>query len=171
MLSNLSQPHTMTYLSSHPQRFYKKVLLKIGQNSQENTCARISFSSNFNKKEALAQVVSCKFTKFSRTYFLQNTFGGCFWTYIPMIGKFWGWLGRLFFFGWCKNLNPGNVHSTKKSLRKYVKNWFDVKKKSKYVNQTCCNKRRIYLPHMYSRFIIWLNGDQNYLESISGAFD
>ena len=44
----------------------KKLFLKISQNSQENTCARVSFlkklqteTSNFIKKEALAQVFSC----------------------------------------------------------------------------------------------------------------
>ena len=38
-----------------PEMFYeKKVLLVISQNSQENTCARLSFSSNFIKKETLA---------------------------------------------------------------------------------------------------------------------
>ena len=42
----------------------KKVFLKTSQNSQENTCASVSFliklqtSGNFIKKEALAQVFS-----------------------------------------------------------------------------------------------------------------
>ena len=42
----------------------KKVFLKVSQNSQKNTCARVSFliklqtSGNFIKKEALAQVFS-----------------------------------------------------------------------------------------------------------------
>ena len=35
---------------------WKKVLLEISQNSQENTCARV-----FIKKETLAQVLSCEF--------------------------------------------------------------------------------------------------------------
>ena len=45
----------------------KKVFLKISQNSQENTCARVSFLIKlqaFIKKETLAQVFSCKFVKF-----------------------------------------------------------------------------------------------------------
>ena len=48
----------------------KKVLLKISENSQENTCARASFllscrpqTCNFIKKEALAQVFYCEFSE------------------------------------------------------------------------------------------------------------
>ena len=50
MLRHLSQPHAMTYLNSHPEVFYKKVLLKVLQNSQENSCEGISFSCSFNEK-------------------------------------------------------------------------------------------------------------------------
>ena len=32
-----------SYRSSRPEVFYKKDVLKISQNSQENTCARVSF--------------------------------------------------------------------------------------------------------------------------------
>ena len=45
--------------------FYKKVRLKVLQNSQESSCAQVLFSSNFNKNEAPAQVVSCGFCKIS----------------------------------------------------------------------------------------------------------
>ena len=41
---------------------YKKVFLKISQNSQENTCGRVSFLKkglHFMKKETLVQVFSC----------------------------------------------------------------------------------------------------------------
>ena len=62
--------------SSRPEVFFKKVLLKFSQNSQENTCARVSFliklqasACNFLKKEALAQVFSCEFWEiFKNTY-------------------------------------------------------------------------------------------------------
>ena len=54
----------------------KKVFLKIPQNSQENTCARVSYliklqasSCNFIKKETLAQVFSCQFCEISRNTF------------------------------------------------------------------------------------------------------
>ena len=54
--------------------FVKKVFFKISQNSQENTCARVSFliklqACNFIKKETLAQVFSCEFCEI-----LKNTF-------------------------------------------------------------------------------------------------
>ena len=57
----------------------KKVFLKISQNSQENTCARISFlvklqaePCNFIKKETLAKVFSCEFREiFKNTFFTE----------------------------------------------------------------------------------------------------
>ena len=59
-----------------PEVFYKKVFLKNSQNSEENTCARVSFliklqasALNFIKKEALAQVFSREFCKI-----FKNTF-------------------------------------------------------------------------------------------------
>ena len=58
----------------------KKVFLKISQNSQENTWARVSFltelqaeACNFIKEKTLAQVFSCEFAKFLRTPFSKNT--------------------------------------------------------------------------------------------------
>ena len=58
----------------------KKAFLKISQNLQENTWARVSFLTelqaqayNFIKEKTLAQVFSCEFAKFLRTPFSQNT--------------------------------------------------------------------------------------------------
>ena len=58
----------------------EKVFLEISQNSQENTCARVSFliklqawASNFIKKETLAQVFSCEFCEISKNTFLHRT--------------------------------------------------------------------------------------------------
>ena len=52
------------------------MFLEISQNSQENTCARVSFlikACNFIKKETLAQVFSCEFCKFSKnTFFTEH---------------------------------------------------------------------------------------------------
>ena len=49
------------------------MFLEILQNSQENTCARVSFliklqalAFNFIKKETLAQVFSCEFWEISK---------------------------------------------------------------------------------------------------------
>ena len=54
----------------------KKVFLKISQNSQENTCARVSFliklQFGFIKKEALAQVFSCEFSEISKDNFFHR---------------------------------------------------------------------------------------------------
>ena len=59
----------------------KKVLLKISQNSQKNTCARGSFliklqasdsACNFIKNETLVQVFSCEFCEsFKNTFFSE----------------------------------------------------------------------------------------------------
>ena len=58
----------------------KKVFLEISENSQENTCARVSFvinlqasACNFMKKEALAQVFSCEFSEISKNIFFHRT--------------------------------------------------------------------------------------------------
>ena len=49
------------YVSSHPEMFYKKVFLKVLQNSQEKSCAEVSFSCNFKKNKALELVISYEF--------------------------------------------------------------------------------------------------------------
>ena len=58
----------------------KRVLLEISQNSQENTCARVSFlikmqasTCNFIKKETLAQVFSCEYSEISKNNFSYRT--------------------------------------------------------------------------------------------------
>ena len=57
----------------------KKLFREISQNSQENTCARVSLLiklqakvSNFFKKETLAKVFPVNFVKFRRTSFLAE---------------------------------------------------------------------------------------------------
>ena len=50
----------------------KKVFLEISQNSQENTCARVSFSF-FIKRETLTHVFSCGFCEmFQNTFFIEH---------------------------------------------------------------------------------------------------
>ena len=49
--------------------FLKKEFLEISRNSQENTCARVSFLSLFIKKETLAQVFSSEFCEFFKYTF------------------------------------------------------------------------------------------------------
>ena len=48
------------------------MFLEISQNSQENTCARVSFLIKF-KKETLAQVFSCEYCEISKdTFFTEH---------------------------------------------------------------------------------------------------
>ena len=55
------------------------MFLEISQNSQENTCARVSFLIklqaqvfNFIKKETLGQLFSCEFCEISKNTFLTD---------------------------------------------------------------------------------------------------
>ena len=59
-----------SYRSSRPE-----VFLKISQNSQENTCARVSVliklqACNFIKKETLVQLFSCEFCEIFKNILL-----------------------------------------------------------------------------------------------------
>ena len=84
-LGILTDPNTMTIEMSSPQTeavvqrcFVNKVFLEISQNSQENTCARVSLliklqASNFIKKETLAQVFSCEFCESYKNTFFHRT--------------------------------------------------------------------------------------------------
>ena len=62
----------------------KQVFLEISQNSQENTCARVSLliklqAKNFILKRDPGRDVSCEFYKiWKNTFFLQYTSAGCF---------------------------------------------------------------------------------------------
>ena len=49
------------------------MFLEISQNSQENTCAKISFLTNFIKKETLAEVFSCEFCEISMNTLYYRT--------------------------------------------------------------------------------------------------
>ena len=57
------------------------MLLKISQNSEENTCVGVSILINlhtsalqlYQKKETSTQLFSCEFCEFLRTPFFQNT--------------------------------------------------------------------------------------------------
>ena len=73
LLLAILRHYSLLYRSSHRRCSLKKVFLKISRNSQENTCARVSFliklhtfglrlkACKFIKKETLAQVFSCEF--------------------------------------------------------------------------------------------------------------
>ena len=62
-----------------PEVFYKKGVLEISQNSQENTCARLSFLIKLQAwslllywKETLTQVFSCQFCEISKNIFFTE---------------------------------------------------------------------------------------------------
>ena len=65
------------------------MFLEISQNSQENTCARVSFLiklqvevCNFIKKETLEQVFPCEFCKISKnTFFYRTLLVDCFYVF------------------------------------------------------------------------------------------
>ena len=63
----LSWLNAMKCRSNRREVFYKKVFLKISQNSHENTCARVSFLIKL-------QVFSCKFCKTFKSTFFNRTF-------------------------------------------------------------------------------------------------
>ena len=60
-------------------RLCKKLFVEISQNSQGNTCARVSFLIKLQetwkliKKETLVQVFSCEFCEISKNTFLHRT--------------------------------------------------------------------------------------------------
>ena len=59
------------------------MFLKISQNSQENTCTRVSFLIKLQQENTCVGVSA----KFLRTSFFQNTSGGCFWLVQCTISK------------------------------------------------------------------------------------
>ena len=73
--------------SSRPELFCKKGVLRISQNSQESTCARVSFLIKFQasclqlylKRDSGTGFFLWIFRNFLEHLLLQNTSGGCFW--------------------------------------------------------------------------------------------
>ena len=63
--------HARILRSSRPEVFCKKVFFEISQNSQENTCARVSLlrPATSLKKETPAQVFSCECCEISKNTF------------------------------------------------------------------------------------------------------
>ena len=60
--------------SGWPKVFCEKGFLEILQNSQENTCVRVSFLIKLQvlKKETLTQVFSCEFCEISKNTFFRE---------------------------------------------------------------------------------------------------
>ena len=59
---------------------WKKVFLEVSQNSQVNTCARVSFSIKFLKKRLWHSCFLVNFAKFLGTPFHRTTLDDCFST-------------------------------------------------------------------------------------------
>ena len=75
--------------SSQWKRFIKKVFLKLSQNSNENTCARASFSIKLQTSACTWLWRRCfpvNFAKFLRTHFLENSFG---WLLLQRVSLWW----------------------------------------------------------------------------------
>ena len=98
------------------------MLLNFLRNSYVKRCKGDSFSRNINEKNILWQSwFSVNFAKFSKTpFFLQNTSGDSFWTFVPVNQYSLLWLKgltRLFSFFWCKNVSARNVCFTNKPAK------------------------------------------------------
>ena len=66
-----------------------EVFLEISQNSQENSCARVSFL-NFIKRRLSHRCFPVNFANFLRPHsFLQNTSGGCFCIQPSRVQEIW----------------------------------------------------------------------------------
>ena len=73
-MPNSINPFLVMSRSSHQRCSIKKLVLKISENSQENTCARVSFliklhACNFIKKETLTQFFSREFCEIAKNNF------------------------------------------------------------------------------------------------------
>ena len=80
---------------SHSEVFCKQVFLEIPQNSQENTCARVSFLIKLQperpavlSKKRLAQMFPVNFAKFLRTTFLAKHFWWLLLKKVPLTMTF-----------------------------------------------------------------------------------
>ena len=71
LLSHRPHYFSLSYLEAvAPRCSVRKVFKEISQNSQENTCARVSF---LIKLQTLAQVFSCEFCEISKNTFSYRT--------------------------------------------------------------------------------------------------
>ena len=84
---NIQLIFNTAFISSRPDVFCKKVLLKILPNSQENTCTRdfLPGPATLLKKSLWHRCFPVNFAKFLRAPFLCNTSGGCFYAFQWMI--------------------------------------------------------------------------------------
>ena len=80
-MENIKKHATNKIRSSRPEVFWNNVFVDISKNSQESTCARVSFLINevaalrpaILLKKTLAQVFSCEFCEVYKTTFFHRT--------------------------------------------------------------------------------------------------
>ena len=123
--------------SSHQRCSVKKVFLEISQNSQENTCARVSIliKLNFIKKETLAQVFSFDFCEISKnTFFTEHV-----WATASLMNWFYYYLSIYFYF-W-ENLTKARYFSVsnlpEKKMQKKLDSIYIHFKESKKLGFNC----------------------------------
>ena len=112
-------------LTPQPEVFYEKVFLKITQLHRKAAVPESLFPATLIKKSLLRRWFPVNFAKFSVTPYLQNTSSSYLGTYIQVnsnhtgadgiVENVWEWFSGLFFFGRCKNLNPGNERFSKQA--------------------------------------------------------
>ena len=82
----------------------KKMFLDISQNSQENTCTKVSFlgtAFNFIKRETLAQVFSWEFCEISKnTFFCRTPLDDCFCFVLTQKCYFFSWFNSIVEITW-----------------------------------------------------------------------
>ena len=110
----------LTFSSSRPEVFWKKVFYEMPQNSLENACVRVSFLINslfstLLKKRLWRRWLPVNFAKFIRTSFLQKTFGGCLWS-----------LQSLLIFRGRKRCYRRNVGTLEKTILKTILSNFET---------------------------------------------
>ena len=110
----------------------KKVFLEIPQNSQENSCARVSFLINLQarpatllKKRLWHRRFSVNFLEFLRTPFLWNTSGGCF-----CLNIFNTKLDYICLIGWSNSYSYRALKETRNSIKKWPLNLWWVSNKA-----------------------------------------
>ena len=96
------------FRSSHRRCSMKKVLLTISQNSQNNTCDRVSFliklqvlACNIIKKETVSQAFSCDFCKIFENAFFTDYLGSTWPPFMPVRNRKLNGQIRIFKRGHC----------------------------------------------------------------------
>ena len=116
------------------------MFLDISQNSQENTSARVSFliklearpACNLNKKETLAQVLSCEFCEISKDTLLYRT---------PPVAA-----SSLARFTWCFLVHICSLYNWKQIEKKVAKSFYN----SLNLNKFTLNKVYLYYSSILS---------------------